>query len=84
MNCTFGLDKNTNNCEVLYTYLLNERRATETANSLHMHRNNVVYRINRIEEMLGISLDDKTTRLNLTMSYLMLRYSGFLQEHRSY
>lgn len=78
------LDKNTNNCEVLYTYLLNERRATETANSLHMHRNNVVYRINRIEEMLGISLDDKTTRLNLTMSYLMLRYSGFLQEHRSY
>jgi len=77
------LEKNTNNSEVLYTYLMNERRATETASSLHMHRNNVVYRINRIEETLGVSLEDKTTRLNLTMSFLMLRYSGFMRGHKS-
>lgn len=72
-------DKNTNNLEVLYTYLLNERRATETATDLHMHRNNVIYRITRIEEMLHINLDDKLTRVNLSTSFLMLKYSGLIK-----
>lgn len=74
------LEKNTNNLEVLFAFLMNERRATETANFLHMHRNNVIYRISRIEEMLSIQLDDKLTRVNLIMSYLMLKCSGFMGE----
>lgn len=76
------VEKNTNNLEVLFTYLTNERRATETANVLHMHRNNVVYRINRIEEMLNVKLDEKLTRLNLTISFLMLKSSGILKDCR--
>ena len=76
------VDKNTNNLEVLYTYLVNERRATETATQLHMHRNNVIYRISRIEKFLGLSLEDRLVRMNLTISLFMLRYSGFLQEHK--
>jgi len=75
------IEKKTNNLEVLYTYLICERRATETAAALHMHRNNVVYRISRIEEMLKIRLDDKRTRLNLVMSFLMLKHSGFIREY---
>lgn len=67
------LEKETNNLELLYTYLANERRATETAVELHMHRNNILYRIKRIEEALDVSLDDRLTRLNLTMSFLMLK-----------
>ncbi len=74
------IEKNTNNLEVLHTYLMNERRATETANCLHMHRNNVIYRISRIEEMLQISLDDKTTRLNLMMSFQMMKYCSAAQQ----
>ncbi|WP_073081819.1 PucR family transcriptional regulator [Sporobacter termitidis] len=77
-------EKNTNNLEVLYAYLTNERRATDTATALHMHRNNVVYRISRIEELLHISLDDTKTRLNLTVSFLMLRSSGLLREYKKY
>jgi len=76
------LEKNTNNLEVLYTYLINERRASETAAQLHMHRNNVVYRISRIEEMLNIRLDDRLTRINLMMSFLMFRYSSFLRGNK--
>ncbi len=76
------IEKNTNNLEVLYTYLVNERRATETAIQLHMHRNNVMYRISRIEKMLGVSLEDRLMRMNLTISLFMLRHSGFLQEHK--
>lgn len=76
------MEKNTNNLEVLNTYLINERRATETATALHMHRNNVVYRISRIEEILKVKLDDRMTRQNLAMSFLMLKHSGVIQEHK--
>lgn len=67
---------NTDNLQLLFTYLRCERRATETSQLLHMHRNNVVYRVGRIEELLGISLDDPNVRLCITLSYLMLRLIG--------
>jgi DNA-binding PucR family transcriptional regulator len=65
-------EKRTNNFEVLRIYLINERRAAETAMALHMHRNNVVYRIGRIEELLGIDLNDWRTRKNLLLSFLVM------------
>ena len=77
---TSDIEKSTNNLEVLYTFLINERRATETASDLHMHRNNVGYRISRIEELLKVNLNEKLTRLNLLISLLKLRQSGFVQE----
>lgn len=67
---------NTNNLQLLYTYLRCERKATETGQLMHMHRNNVVYRIGRIEEMLGLSLEDPEVRLCLTVSYLLLYLNG--------
>lgn len=71
-------EKNTNNFEILYVYLTNERSTTKTANCLHMHRNNVVYRINRIESMLNIDLDDNQTRMNLVITFQMIKYFGFM------
>ncbi|MDQ6848284.1 MAG: helix-turn-helix domain-containing protein [Candidatus Dormibacteraeota bacterium] len=38
---------------------------TETAQRLHVHRNTVLYRLRRIEEIGGLRLDDPATRLNL-------------------
>ena len=38
---------------------------TETAERLHLHRNTVLYRLRRIEEIGGLRLDDPATRLNL-------------------
>lgn len=64
-------EKQQNNVPLLYAYLKNERRARETADEVHMHRNNVVYRINRIEETYGIDLDDPRIRLNLLLSYMI-------------
>ena len=54
---------------ILYTYLLCERRATETCARLHMHRNTVLYHIARIEEILDISLDDPDVRLKLMIGF---------------
>ncbi len=60
------------NCKVLRTYLDNNCRSSRTADLLHMHRNNVNYRIKRIEERLGIDLSDVGQRLRLHISFLVL------------
>ncbi|HEY4868849.1 MAG TPA: helix-turn-helix domain-containing protein [Candidatus Dormibacteraeota bacterium] len=49
---------------------------TETAQRLHLHRNTVLYRLRRIEEVGGLSLDDAATRLNL---HLCLHIRDVLQ-----
>lgn len=61
-----------NNCEVLYHFLLLERRTTETAAFLHMHRNSVIYRIGKIEEMLASSLNDAKLRRQLMISFAVV------------
>lgn len=40
---------------------------TETAHRMHLHRNTVLYRLRRIEEVGGLKLDDAATRLNLQL-----------------
>ena len=65
-------NKGTDNYKVLYTYLENDRITSEAAELLHMHRNNVNYRIKRIEEMFGIDLSDNEERLRIQMSFRIL------------
>jgi purine catabolism regulator len=48
---------------------------TETAQRLHLHRNTVLYRLRRIEEVGHLRLDDPATRLNL---HLCLRIRDVL------
>ena len=56
--------------EILFRYLLCERRATETGDALHMHRNTVTYHIQRISELLDVDLDDYLTRQSLLCCFL--------------
>lgn len=70
-------EHDSNNLQLLRVYLWNERKATETGQALHMHRNNVIYRIGRIENMTDLDLNDPLTRLGLEMSFLMLEIYGF-------
>lgn len=60
--------------EVLHTYLLHERNATETAKTLYIHRNTMLYKIRKIEEIIGSSLDDPALRERLLFSYRVLEY----------
>ena len=59
----------TNNYEFLYAYLVHERRTSTVAEELHMHRNNVSYRIGRIEEQFGIDTSDPQVRLDLLLAF---------------
>jgi purine catabolism regulator len=40
---------------------------TDTAQRLHLHRNTVLYRLRRIEEIGSLRLTDPATRLNLQL-----------------
>jgi purine catabolism regulator len=48
---------------------------TDMATRLHLHRNTVMYRLRRIEEIGQIDLNDADTRLNL---HLCLRIADVL------
>ncbi len=63
--------KGTNDFRLLWTYLLNERNATKTAQALFVHRNTVLYRVERIQERFQIDLDDSNIREKLLLDYRM-------------
>lgn len=58
-----------NDTKLLYCYLFNERKTTPTAQQLHIHRNNVLYRIGSIEKRFGIDLDQFGERERLICCY---------------
>ncbi len=69
----YDTQHNMNNYDVLYKYLIHERNAADTAEATFMSRNNLVYRINRIKEMLGIDFDDYLVRMKIIITYEMIK-----------
>jgi sugar diacid utilization regulator len=67
------------NIQLLYVFLRCERNATKAAAELNMHRNNVTYHISRIQEILGIDLEDSNVRYLLMISYSLLELFGFAE-----
>ncbi len=68
--------------DVLFTYLLNRCSISRTAQALYMHRNTIIYKINKIEEILGQSMDDPYVRHSLIFSCMLIRYrENYQNEH---
>ncbi len=65
--------KKTDNMKLLEIYLDMERVTNDVAAKMHLHRNSVTYRINKIQEIIKLDLDDANVRLNLQMSFKMLK-----------
>ena len=55
----------------LEVYLREERDQTKTANILCIHRNTLIYRIKKLEELLGTDLDDDRQRFLLLLSLFL-------------
>jgi len=58
--------------KTLKTYLKNDRRTTQTANELYVHRSTLFYRLDRIDELLQIDLNDPYKRLYINMCIYLL------------
>ncbi len=63
----------TNNLKLLFVYLTNERKASDTAKIMHMHRNNVIYRVGKIADMINMDLSDSGVRFRLLLAYEIYR-----------
>ena len=71
----------TDNYDFLYTFLECERKTSVTANVLHMHRNNVRYRIDRIEQQFGIDTNDPVLRFDLMLAYHLRKlHAGYAEK----
>lgn len=60
--------------DVLYTYLCCERNAAEAAKALYIHRNTMLYKVRKIEDIMGQGLEDPALRERLLFSYHVLEY----------
>lgn len=66
--------KSQQSLRILYAYLRNDRKMTDAANLLHMHRNNVIYHIRQLSETYGLDFDDPDLRERLMLSFHAIRY----------
>ena len=58
----------------LYLYLVNERSLLSTSKKLNIHRSTLIYRLNKISEIINIDLDDQQTRMHMIYSYDILHF----------
>lgn len=65
-------------CETLYYYLITGGSLKQTCAVLYSHRNTVLYRIRKLREHFGISLEDPTNHLPLLLpvSLILLEQEG--------
>ena len=69
----FDNENGTRLSETLRTFLENERSLAGTSRALHIHRNTLLYRINKIAAILDVDLDDPNTRLHFLLSERLLK-----------
>ena len=62
--------KNSQLYETLNVFLHHDRSINATAQAMFVHRNSMLYRINKIKELTGINLDDPMECEYLRISYL--------------
>lgn len=56
-------------CKVLHCYLLHNGSVKETAEELYVHRNTINYKLNKIEELLGIEMSSLEARTELMIAF---------------
>jgi len=73
-------ERASNQLSILCAYLNQDRKCSDVADTLHMHRNNVVYHIRRLEENYHLDFGDPEIRLRFLMSFALIRHLGMWHE----
>ena len=75
----YDTSNGTNFADCLHEYLVQERNLAHTSAALNMHRNTLIYRVNKIQEILEHDLKDANYRFSLLLSFKILdqiKYAG--------
>ena len=67
----YDMDNHTELNHTLKVYLLNEKNVLQTSRSLYIHRSTLFYRLQKIQKIIGVDLEDPKERLKLLLSYYM-------------
>lgn len=54
--------------KTLFTFLKNERKITQTAKELNLHRNSLIYRLEKIQTLTTLNLENPDVRMQLLLS----------------
>lgn len=65
---------NSNLAPLMYAYLLNNCNYTKTAEVVGMHRNTVIYKLQKAEEIVDMDMDDPMLRQRLLWSCMVCEY----------
>lgn len=68
--------KNSQLLDTLYAYLANERSLSLTADKLFIHRNTLLHRLSRIDDLVQLDLDSTDVREHIMLSCRMLNSEG--------
>lgn len=66
---------NTDYMTCLYTYLINEKSQLETAEVLSICRSTLAHRIEKIQRIMNINLNDAITTFRLILTFIILEYA---------
>ena len=64
----------------MYHFLQTPGNPGKTAENLHIHKNTLLYRMNKIKSLTGCSLEDGDEIMSLGLSYKLMRYLKMLPE----
>ena len=69
-------EHHTDYVNTLFWYLQEERNAVQTAKRLHLHRNSLQYRLEKINEILELDLADPSVRMRVLLEIYCLKAEG--------
>jgi sugar diacid utilization regulator len=68
----YDLKNKTDLLKSLYFYLISEKSLIAASKQLNIHKNTLVYRLQRIADLFAVNLDDPFVRFHLIASYIIL------------
>jgi len=68
--------------DFLFTYITNDCSILTTSKQLHIHRNTVMYKLRKIQDILGLDLRDFQLRRELVFSCQVMRYTENIQNRK--
>lgn len=72
----YSEDKNIDLCHTLYVFLQNNGNVKITAEDLFIHRSSLLYRLEKIESLIGEDINNAEVRLNLMMAFKLFDLYG--------
>jgi len=69
---SYSNESKMNLIDTLHTYLQTNGNAKASAEKLFLHRSSLLYRLEKIEELLTANLNDPEVRFNLMLAYRLL------------